>query len=367
MKKRFIISWCILFVLFLIAPHFLNIFNDQSDAQNSEKRDMAEFPELSFATIEDFPSDFETYYNDALPFRSNLIQINSLMNYTLFKESSVSKVLIGKENWLFYNPNGTDGDTIGDISGETLFSDEELEIILQTLVAIDAELTAQGKEFVVMITPNKESIMREYLPDGYYYDNTSTADQVVEYLQSNSNLRIVYPKDALITAKNDYPQHDFFYKTDTHWNYLGGYVGASCLAEELGYHMEPILNGEVVNNLQTPCDKDLATMMGLRNYIDEESNHIIDYKANSNILSSSKDFVTKYCFTTDSTNDKKLLVIRDSFCTAMAEHTATNFKESVMIHRDYYNPTMLQEENPDIVVFQIVERLLYKIPDFKMY
>ena len=57
-------------------------------------------------------------------------------------------------------------------------------------------------------------------------DNT---DQIVEYLKTNTDIRVVYPYEELMRFKEKYPDEPLYYHLDTHWNELGAYIGAKAL------------------------------------------------------------------------------------------------------------------------------------------
>lgn len=372
MKKHISILWCVVFFLFFVAPQVIYGVVGGSNSINTENREMAKFPELNRWTINVFPERFDIYYNDALPFRSDLIRWNSYFNYFVFRESSVPMIVIGNEDWLFYNPNGTDGDNIADLNGEYLLSDEELERMLEQLLLAETKLREQGKEFIVMIAPNKESIYgNKFLPSAYINGNDyTTADQVVEYLRANSDLRIVYPKDELLNVIEKYPEYAVYYNTDTHWNYLGGYIGAKELVEELGGNMEEVSPQNIVYNEIVPKGTDLAFMLNMGDIIQEKNLYSVKSTTDVEILSPEIDILrqidipTELRFSTTSENDKKLFLVRDSFGTAMAEYIALNYKESVMVHRDIYDPAMILSEDPDIVVIEVVERYVRSLVEF---
>ena len=235
MKKYISILYICLFVLLLILPTVVfSVAGHKIDQENFENRNMAEKPKFLIENILEFPKEYENFYNDNLPFRSQLIRANALLNYNFFKQSPINKVIIGQDGWLFYNPPKEDSDPIGQCTGLRL-SDAELKEIADNLLSIRESLEKENKEFIVLIAPNKESIYGEkYLPETYNAKISNTvADQVVEYLQKSTDLKIIYPKPNILNAIESYPQYDFYYKLDTHWNFLGGYLGAkdllSCL------------------------------------------------------------------------------------------------------------------------------------------
>ena len=77
------------------------------------------------------------------------------------------------------------------------------------------------------------------------------------------------------------------------------------------------------------------------------------------------DFATAFRYRTETGDPRKLMVIRDSFGTAWSDVLGSQFRESVMFHRDYYRPEMFSEEQPDIVVYECVERQVPALRDYE--
>lgn len=366
MKKSNNALWVVVFCVFFLAPQTFYLFcGKYLDSENYEKRELAEKPRVSLATMAQYPVAFDTYYNDTLPFRTQIIQINSLIDYYGFHESPVSKVICGKDDWLFYNPRGADGDPIGDLTGTSFFTSEELEVMVENLVQTRNHLQTQGREFVIMINPNKESLYgMQYLPELYGADyNYTKADQVVSYLKEHSDLKVVYPKEEIQKAMREFPKYEFYYSTDTHWNALGAYIGTQCLLEELGYEM-PHLESENIKHIDSVDGGDLANMMGLSSHIMEKNSYTIDFIADASIKDVSNPVFDEHRFISDSLNNKKLLMIRDSFGNAMAPYIGGYFSETYMPHRGDYSVAMIMEENPDIVVYEVVERYVDNLLTF---
>ena len=85
------------------------------------------------------------------------------------------------------------------------------------------KIEAAGSKFVLLIVPNKESVYFEYLPDEIREKKakSSRTDDLVGYLQANTDLDIIYVKDKYLSMKDE---TQIYYKTDTHWNMVGCYV-----------------------------------------------------------------------------------------------------------------------------------------------
>lgn len=131
-------------------------------------------------------------------------------------------VFAGKDKWLFYQST-MDGDTMADFYGTNAFSVTEMKEIADNLLKQRDKIEAAGSKFVLLIVPNKESVYFEYLPDEIREKKakSSRTDDLVGYLQANTDLDIIYMKDKYLSMKDE---TQIYYKTDTHWNMVGCYV-----------------------------------------------------------------------------------------------------------------------------------------------
>ena len=74
-----------------------------------------------------------------------------------------------------------------------------------------------------MIPPIKSTIYPELMPRGYNrLNNASLVDQFMAHMKANSNLTIIDLRGPLMDEK---ARHQIYYRTDTHWNNRGAYVG----------------------------------------------------------------------------------------------------------------------------------------------
>ncbi len=131
-------------------------------------------------------------------------------------------VFAGKDKWLFYQST-VDGDTMADFYGTNAFSVAEMKEIAENLLKQRDKIEAAGSKFVLLIVPNKESVYFEYLPDEIREKKpkSSRTDDLVGYLQANTDLDIIYMKDKYLSMKDE---TRIYYKTATHWNMVGCYV-----------------------------------------------------------------------------------------------------------------------------------------------
>lgn len=368
MKKKLSTTYAVAFVVLFIAPTILfNLFGSYLDQANFEQRATAEKPVFRLEMLGEYPQSYEAYYNDNLPFRSFMIEANSLVDFYLFHQSPIAKVIVGEDGWLFYNPAGNDGDPMADRNGSNLYSDEQLAQLAGILTSARDTLQEHGKEFVVYIAPNKEGIYDYYLPSRYATRESSTrADQVVEYLWENTDLIVVYPKDAILNAMNANPDRIYYYKTDTHWNPLGAYIGARELLEALDISIPAL--GELRISTTGTSSGDLANMMGLSKHLKyDDAYSVSGYSGASEIqefLPAAEEGIDLTVYSTTGEDSRSLFVIRDSFSVAMLPYLTSQFNNSCFVHRSFYTPDLLTQYPSDIVVFQTVERYIDSLFNF---
>lgn len=342
-----------LFLSILLIPTIAYKFILQDTGSSTENRVLKDKPDLNLKTLTSYPKEFEEYFNDHIPFKQQATQLNSYVKYNYLNMSPAEYIIKGRDNWLFYNSKAkNDTDALGDYLGTTEYSMEELEQIKENLLDKRDYLKKKGIEFYIMICPNKEVIYYEYMPT--YYNRKSEinkADKLVKYLEENTDLNIVYPKQELLMSKGKY---NTYYKWDTHWNQIGAYIGFESLMNAIGD--ETISSFKEIEFI--PYDRaggDLVNMLSIL-----PSGMDYDYVANNyktEIESSIfKEEGSKVYYKSNSLNDKKLLLFRDSFGEALMPYLSKAFSESIVTSDRSFDPDFIESEKPDIVVFEVVER-----------
>lgn len=336
------------------------------DTTNFENREMAVKPDLTLDSYAKFAEEYETYFNDSIPFRNNLITLNNSIDYFIFQKSTNDRVIIGKNNWLFYG-DIKDGDPIGCYQGTNLLSEEELRDIADNCVNQRDFLAALGKEFVILILPNKERIYSEMMPDRYGRPaDNYRALQIINYLRENTDLRVVYPYDELMSAKEE-SGLNIWYKTDTHWNWVGGYIGACALLNELGIEMPAIDNEqiEIVRGAETSGD--LAGMLNLSEQLKfaDTDYSIIGYDTHQ-MEGIAWDFNNAIIYRSYNADERKIYVCRDSFSSHMSNYIGSQFNDSYFRHRNTYSYDDFVAQDPDIFVYETVERYVHELSDFSI-
>lgn len=361
-----------LFLCFLITPNIVyKIFYRNFDHNNYENRNLKSKPVLELTNLDKYVKEYETYFNDYLPFRNELVQLKNLTDILIFKNIFNHRVLLGKFNWLFYKAVDTES-FIG--LEKYYFTKDELESAKNNLIHFRNELKKKNIEFIFMICQDKQFAYPEYMP--YYIKRkyvTNYSDQFVDFIKRNTDIKIAYTKDIVSKYKDKY---QLYYKYDSHWNYLGGYLGYMILMDKLDINVPDIdelfilefkgiyTSKHKINNVYN----DLSTMIGLDKFsiYNNDNFYIIsnylyeDYELDND---TTHPYYLKG-LNSNANNNINLFMIRDSYAHNMIDYISTFFYKTTYSHIDSFSNSKIIDEKPDIVIFETVERALkYRVLD----
>ena len=265
MKKNNLIV-TLIFIAFIYFPGIIYwTFYDKFDHTNYENRTLYEKPNIELSTIDKYPSNYNNYYNDHIPFKNEIVNLRSKILYKI-NVSGNDRVIIGKNGWLFYNSAAAnDGDSIADYQKTSSFTDNELKNIKNQLNNVNSFLSKKGIDFYLFIPPNKETVYSDYLDNliKIDYNKSSKTDGLINYLKSSTNLKIIDPKKELINKRSI---SETYLKYDTHWNNYGAYIGVSSLVEKI----EKDFKSPSVSISKIGSQGDLALMNSIPNYVSIE-------------------------------------------------------------------------------------------------
>lgn len=162
---------------------------------------MADFPALTWDTLEGWPTQFEDWYNDHLPFRDDLIRLDSAMKYYGLHMSPNDEVIPGEGEWLFYNKR-SDGNPMGTYQGGQRFTEAQMAQVAANMTAYRDDLAAMGIDFYLFITPNKATVYGDKVSRWVGTPaEVSPTDEVVTYLQEYTDLQVVWCAEELRQAR----------------------------------------------------------------------------------------------------------------------------------------------------------------------
>ena len=138
--------------------------------RTTENRPMTAAPSLTTdggAVNTDFFNDFESWFNERIGLRNELLYADAAIQSHVFAESNVSGVVRGTGGWLYYSS------TLEDYQGLSLLSDRDLFCLAGNCCVVQKYLEEKGVSFVLTIPPNKNSLYGDHMP---YYDSVTVTD-----------------------------------------------------------------------------------------------------------------------------------------------------------------------------------------------
>ena len=359
------------FLVLIFPPVYFEKVKDTIPQDTSENRKLAEKPEFDSSTIISYSDDYESYYNDNLPFRGIIRNLWTKFNFYILNESTTTQVLVGKNEgskestWLFYQENH-DGNPIKEVQGIYDFTAEEVFQIEDAIDKNMEELAKRNIEVYYTFIPNKATLYKEKLPDNItIFDQDTRVDRLIKYLEDKNTKNIINLKNYLLEAKKN---GQVYHKQDTHWNEFGAFVGYKAISQIIAKDSKINYNFEVQFPEEKLSDLDLIQMSGIKDILKDVEPKVIyqeDVEFKGMVLQTENEIAITECETAPV--DKTIMIVGDSFRKAMIPYFAKNFKKVIFLHRCDYGPYMLDAYAPDIIVCQFLERYVNTLAEFKLY
>mgnify|MGYP002362444673 CR=1 FL=1 len=277
------------------------------------------------------------YIEDHFPFKNDYISLsNKTRGIILNSFNAKDKVVLGKNNWLYYNACIYDDNGLNEFCGFNKWDTQQLNKVIENLKTLKKWCGKNNINFEVILCPNKQSIYPEYLPNVYEKNSDNRYEQITKALPDIINLKSIFQSEK---TKN--PKQLLYYKTDTHWNEYGAWFATKALQERL---------------------------LGSFPFIDDLSYTLKDSLVNhgndlANMLSLSNNYCDTFCIVKfKNKNPQKinhLVVVSDSFLGSM--ESSLNQLFTKITTRHLYNdgipsPQYLLENKTDVFVIELVER-----------
>ena len=206
-KNKFAII-LILFLCFLIMPNIIyRIFYKNFDHTNYENRTFASSPILVSTNYNEYPKNYEKYFNDYLPFRNELVKLKNLNDIKAFNNLVHKDLILGKEKM---NNIGKDYININNIFLQRIDNAENTPSLAQLASLRNSKLYKYDTEYIISnYTKYKYKLLTnyrwEYIScESDSKDNTSIvmirdsfADNIFDYMSTR------FSKTSYIIANGD--------------------------------------------------------------------------------------------------------------------------------------------------------------------
>lgn len=270
-------------------------------------------------------------------------------------------VMQGRSDWLFLFEYRHVLDLY---QGKNLYMDDDYTARKETYEELKRVCEENGTKLLFLIAPAKYQVYDEYMPSVDVETEEKQMTRVEDYLKENSDVSICYPKDELEYVDRYYQT---YFRYDSHWNQVGGYIGTMCMYRDLGLEVTPFSEIEVTVDDSNPTEcTDLFPMVG-KDYSDfdhEDYDYVVDYKpevTTENTPDTAKaDTMELREMTSDADNDLHFVLVGDSFRSQMAPFVAKDFSKTSFIDRNMMGREYAEAAgyNYEEVVEQIQEDVL---------
>jgi hypothetical protein len=232
-----------------------------------------------------------------------------------------------------------------------------------------------------MIVPDKNSVYPEFLPSSVRMVGPSRYRQFVDAMAAAGE-PLVDPLPALLRHKVG-EQH-LYWMTDTHWTCFGAWFAYQALMDAV----EPLglpgvrrmgRNDLWFKQLEDVPGRDMAeNMLQLEDVVRDDRGMRCRYKQERDLVASNTEtgFRARNPYRphqqqqhwryapADGEPRTRLLLFRDSYANAMLAHLLQSFDEVVVVPRPQlsFDQSFIDRYDPDIVVYEFVERALYWEP-----
>lgn len=344
MKNKSIIFIVLCMVLCMIPSVGMLFF---PTTQTTENKAMAAAPRLitEEGTLNrSFFQDFESYFNEHIALRNQLVYADAKIQTSVFHESNVSGVISGTNGWLYYSS------TLNDYLGLDLLSDRELYNLAHNFSVVQDYLKERDIDFVLTIPPNKNTLYGENMP--YYKSYIVDTDHSAKLLEPFLAEQDVSYLDLFQLF--DEQDETLYLLRDSHWNMKGACLAYNGIMDALALPHEDYsdISPTLVKNENGDLNKMLYSFYG-----ELEDNYSYDL-AQAYVYANDADSVEDgWIITENESGTGSLLMFRDSFANTLIPFLSNEF-EAVYYSKGEPNTLerYVETYSPDCVVIEKVER-----------
>lgn len=345
-KSILFISLCLLLCL---IPSVGMLFFPTT--RTTENKAMAEPPAL---LAEDgslnlsFFQNFESWFNEHMALRNELVYADAVVQTTLFAESNVSGVISGTDGWLYY------ASTLNDYLGMDVMTDRELYNLAHNIRVVQDYLKARDIDFVFSIAPNKNTLYPEHMP--YYKDQIVNPAHSAKLLAPYLAAQNVSYTDLFTLFESQ--SETLYLKRDSHWNNKGALLAYQAIMDglEVDYASGISAEPQRVKNENGDLNKMLYSFYGpLEENYDYGISQSYTYEKEGATVEDG------WIVTDNPEGEGRILMFRDSFGNTLIPWFSNTFAKA------YYSKgepntiePFVEAYEPDCVVIQKVERNISK-------
>jgi hypothetical protein len=346
-----------LFMVFIWLPTVDTFFHFDHARQPTEKRLLAAFPKLTSGVdgLRKYLAGLDAYFSDHFGCRKLLVSWNNKLKWKLFHDFSTHGTLIGRDGWFFFA-----GDQMVEHQcGALQFTPEQLRDWQDLLERRRDWLAQRDIKFLFVVAPDKASVYPDELPSWMPQTHPATKiDQFVAYMKAHSTVEVLDLRGPLRAARRTAPT---YFKTDTHWNLFGSFIGYQEIIKALACQLPGLtslpLDAFEQKKVLRPGGNE-TTYLGTSA---TESNAVVftpkvglpPLQMTANPLDLAYEAPA---FTTNAQASGSLIVFRDSFGNALEGFLGYNFAKVTYLWQYDLDTARIEREKPNAVIVEMYEQ-----------
>ena len=247
--------WSLVLLAALAVPTAIQLAQPTAQSAAEEARVLSPAPiwPRSLGEWLALPRTIDRFFADHFGLRAELVRLHGRLRYAIDLPSDL-RVIIGRDNWLFLNGDGTIEQSTGKVLREAAIAK-----FADHAAALHAHLAAKGTRLVVAIPPNGSTVNRARLPAW-----AGEAPAVTEYdLMMRALAALNVPAVDLRQALMAPAAGPTYRRTDTHWNKLGALVAYNAVVRAAGRDDWTIDPARVLRGFARVDGGDLARLLAI--------------------------------------------------------------------------------------------------------
>lgn len=351
--------FCALALAFLFAPAVAWLTQGPDrDAMLAENRAPALFPEppTDIVSLANWPRAFEAWYDDHFGLRPQLVRAHNRVKLFVLDASPSETLAMGRDHWVFLDDTG-----LTSWRGADPFTVGQLEAWRLALESRQRVLAAQGATYVFALAPSKPQVYPEKLSARFRRGGPSRTDQLIEYLEQHSSVRILDLRECLLEEKKrDGPDDFTYFPLGIHWAARGAAAGARAIGEvcaktapaigaiDMSFDSGPVMAVE---------GDTWAPRMYVRDLLKQTVRDVV-YRTPLALRAGEMDEQRQRVVERDGTDLPRALVFHDSFGEPLFDSLGRLFSRIVLVWRTELDPVLIAAERPDFVIHVLNDRML---------
>lgn len=281
-----------------------------------------------------------------------------------FLNSATVCALIGTEDTLFLA-----GDSNGGLRqhyGFLRYNPTQEQHVRTMLEGRKAFLSKENIKMINLITPDKQTVYYDRLPLAIQADPQRPSARFMK-ISAEIGIKTCFPLQTLIQQKE--AGHEVYDKGDSHWNAHGAFYAYKALIHQINLECAEQLEAielKDVSFFSVKATGDLGektspsrSFDGTRMTLNQPMSELI-FDSSKNTTLYNTGTVKIY---TNQSKQKKLIMFGNSFNVAILPFLAESFGTVIFLHSANFDFNLIKAEQPDIVIYQSVERFLYNAPN----